>query len=124
MPLCIDSQLCGGESISGNDFFSDLEIEDPAVPFHMVLEDNYPNPFNPETTISYDLPEQTFVDITIYDIMGKKVCTIVNVLQSAGHKSIIWNAKDDYGIGVSAGLYIFQVQAGDFIQTKKMILVK
>ena len=56
--------------------------------------------------------------------MGKKVCTIVNVLQSAGHKSIIWNAKDDYGIAVSAGLYIFQVQAGDFIQTKKMILVK
>ena len=99
-------------------------VDSNIIPNSYKLYPAYPNPFNPETTISYDLPEQTFVDITIYDIMGKKVCTIVNVLQSAGHKSIIWNAKDDYGIAVSAGLYIFQVQAGDFIQTKKMILVK
>ena len=99
-------------------------MDSNTMPNSYKLYPAYPNPFNPETTISYDLPEQSFVDITIYDILGKKVSKIVNELQSAGHKSIIWNAEDEYGYQVSAGIYIYQVQANDFIQTKKMILVK
>ena len=94
------------------------------IPNSYKLYPAYPNPFNPETTIRYDLPEQSFVDITIYDMLGRKVRTIVNEQQNPVYKSILWNAKDDYGTAVSAGLYIYQVQAGNFIQTKKMILVK
>jgi len=94
------------------------------IPNSFRLFPAYPNPFNPGTTISYDLPEQSFVDITIYDMMGRQIRTIVNEEQDPGYKSVFWNAKDDYGRAVSAGLYIFQVQAGDFIQTKKMILLK
>ena len=84
----------------------------------------YPNPFNPETTIRYDLPEQTFVGITIYDVLGRKVRTIVNEQQDSGQRSIIWNAKDKNGQPVSAGIYLYQIQAGDFVQTKKLILIK
>ena len=84
----------------------------------------YPNPFNPETTIRYDLPEQTFVGITIYDVLGRKVRTIVNEQQDSGQRSIIWNAKDKNGQPVSAGIYLYQMQAGDFVQTKKLILIK
>ena len=99
-------------------------INSNIIPNSYKLYPAYPNPFNPETTISYDLPEQSFVEITIYDMLGKKVRTIVNEKQNPGHKSILWNAKDDYGTSVSAGLYIYQVQAGNFIQTNKMILLK
>ena len=99
-------------------------INSNIIPNSYKLYPAYPNPFNPETTISYDLPEQSFVEITIYDMLGKKVRTIVNEKQNPGHKSILWNAKDDYGTVVSAGLYIYQVQAGNFIQTNKMILLK
>jgi len=84
----------------------------------------YPNPFNPETTIRYDLPEQTFVFITIYDVLGRKVRTIVNEKQDSGQRSIIWNAKDENERSVSAGIYLYQIQAGDFVQTEKLILIK
>ena len=99
-------------------------MDSNTMPNSFKLYPAYPNPFNPETTISYDLPEQSFVEITIYDMLGKKVRSIVNEKQNPGHKSILWNAKDDYGTVVSAGLYIYQVQAGNFIQTNKMILLK
>ena len=85
---------------------------------------NYPNPFNPITQIRYDLPEDVLVNITIYDMMGRVVRTIVNGQQTVGFKSIQWNATNDYGKPVSAGIYLFQIQAGDFRQTKKMILLK
>ena len=99
-------------------------MDSNTMPNSFKLYPAYPNPFNPETTISYDLPEQSFVEITIYDMLGKKVRSIVNEKQNPGHKSILWNAKDDYGTVVSAGLYIYQVQADNFIQTNKMILLK
>mgnify|MGYP001476556554 CR=1 FL=1 len=101
--------------------WTDLGI---AIPDEYAIHQNYPNPFNPVTTLRYDLPEQAFVNIQIYDMLGRKVRTIVNEQQNPGYKSILWNAKDDYGTAVSAGLYIYQVHAGNFIQTKKMILVK
>ena len=95
-----------------------------AIPDEYAIHQNYPNPFNPVTTLRYDLPEQTFVNIQIYDMLGRQIRTIVNEQQDPGYKSVLWNAKDDYGRAASAGLYIYQVQAGGFIQTKKMVLVK
>jgi hypothetical protein len=94
------------------------------IPEVFVLHQNYPNPFNPITTLRYDLPEQATVNIIIYDIMGREVRTLVNTTQDADFKSVIWNATNDYGKPVSAGVYLYQIQAGEFVQTRKMVLLK
>lgn len=88
------------------------------------LSQNYPNPFNPVTVIHYDLPEDALVNITIYDMMGRIVKTMVNAQQNAGYKSVIWDATNNAGQPVSAGLYLYTIQAGAFRQTKKMVMLK
>ncbi len=94
------------------------------TPSKFSLNNNYPNPFNPLTTIRYVLPEDGFVNVTVYDVMGKPVKYLVNSQQNAGFKSIQWNATNDTGRSVGAGLYLYTIQAGDFRQTKKMVLLK
>ena len=107
---------------------SSFLINDPTlvveIPHSYRLHQNYPNPFNPITTLSYDLPEDAMVNTTIYDMMGKHVKTLINNTQNAGNKSIKWNATNDDGAPVSAGLYLYRIQAGDFRQSKKMVLLK
>ena len=88
------------------------------------LYSNYPNPFNPVTTLGYDLPENGLVNITIYDMLGNVINNLVNANQSSGYKSIQWNATDNEGETVSSGVYLYKIQAGDFVDTKKMILLK
>ena len=95
-----------------------------AVPTVFALEQNYPNPFNPSTQIRYALPEATSVTITVYDMMGRKVRTLVQDAQSAGYHTALWNATNDRGLPVSAGMYIYTLQAGDHHHMKKMILLK
>jgi flagellar hook assembly protein FlgD len=85
---------------------------------------NFPNPFNPITTLRYDLPEQGFVTITIYDMLGREIRTLVNATQYAGFKSVIWDATNNQGVPVSAGVYLYKIQAGEFVQTRKMVLLK
>jgi flagellar hook assembly protein FlgD len=101
-----------------------LSIVDDLIPEVFALHQNYPNPFNPTTQIKYDLPEDAMGNITIYDMMGRQVKTLVNGLQTAGYKSIQWDATNDKNHPVSAGLYLYTIQAGEFSQTKKMILLK
>jgi len=102
-----------------------LEIYNNAqIPKEYILNQNYPNPFNPVTTLRYDLPEQSDVTITIYNMLGRKVKTLVNSTQDAGFKSVIWDATNYQGNPVSAGVYLYQIQAGEFVQTKKMVLLK
>ena len=98
--------------------------ETSKLPNKFVIRQNYPNPFNPVTTLRYDLPEQSMVNIIIYDLLGREVRTLVNQTQDAGFRSVIWNATNDYGKPVSAGVYLYQIQAGEFVQTKKMVLLK
>jgi hypothetical protein len=88
------------------------------------IHQNYPNPFNPVTTLQYNLPVNGLVSIIIYNILGKEVKTLVNTTQDAGYKSVNWNATNNYGKPVSAGVYLYQIQAGEFVQTKKMVLLK
>ena len=103
----------------------DLSVGDAAVlPQKFFLDQNYPNPFNPVTTLRYDLPKNSFVYIIIYDMLGREVKRLVNETQEAGYMSVIWNATNDQGNPVSAGVYLYQIQAGDFVQTKKMVLLK
>ena len=84
----------------------------------------YPNPFNPITNIRYELAEETFVEIIIYDLLGNVINDLINTYQSSGYKSIQWNATNNQGQPVSAGLYLYTIQAGKFRQTKKMVLLK
>ena len=88
------------------------------------LKNCYPNPFNPITTLRYELPEDALVNITIYDMMGRKVKTLINDQQTPGYRSTQWNATNDVNSPVSAGIYLYMIQAGDFRQTKKMVLLK
>ena len=94
------------------------------IPDEFSLHQNYPNPFNPVTTLRYDLPEADLVSITIYDMLGREVKTLINQTQEAGYRSVIWDATNDYGKPVSAGIYLYQIHAGEYISTKKMVLLK
>ena len=102
----------------------ELSVDGHQIPDKFTLHQNHPNPFNPVTTLRYDLPEDTMVNITIYDMMGRVVRTMVNTQQNTGFKSVRWNATNDAGSSVSAGLYLYMIKAGDFRQTKKMVLLK
>jgi hypothetical protein len=101
-----------------------LSIDETILPKRFTLHQNFPNPFNPVTTLRYDLPENGHVNITIYDMLGRQVKTLINQTQDAGYRSVIWNATNDYGKPVSAGIYLYQIHAGDNMQTKKMVLLK
>ena len=103
---------------------STLSNQAETVPDHLSLLQNYPNPFNPVTTLRYELSQESFVKITIYDMLGNVVNNLVNRNQRRGSKSVQWNATNDQGQPVSTGLYIYTIQTGDFIQTKKMLLLK
>ena len=101
-----------------------LSVDEPELVNNYILLDNYPNPFNPTTTIQYELSQRSDIQITIYDLLGRKVTTIVSEIQEAGYKSVIWDATNSNGQPVSAGVYLYRIKAGDFVQTKKMILLK
>ena len=99
-------------------------VNNITMPGQFKIHQNYPNPFNPVTTIRYDLPENSLVNITIYDMLGKQVTTLINQTQDAGYRSVIWDATNDYGKPVSAGIYLSQIHAGEYISTKKIVLLK
>jgi len=119
-PECIEDYV-GYQDTANCD---QVSITEQTLPFTYNLYNPYPNPFNPVTTLRYDLPEQSHVNIIIYDMLGRQVRTLVNQTQEAGIKSVLWNATNDYGKQVSAGVYLYQIQAGEFVQTKKMVLLK
>ena len=93
-------------------------------PSEFSLNQNYPNPFNPSTQISYNLPENAMVTINVYDLMGRSVRTLVSSNQIAGYRSVSWDATNNVGEPVSAGMYVYVAQAGEYSQTKKMLLLK
>jgi len=94
------------------------------MPIAFTLHQNYPNPFNPITNLRYDLPEQAQVTLTVFDLMGRQITQLVNTTQDVGYKSVQWNATNSFGKPVSAGVYLYQIRAGEFIQTKKMVVLK
>jgi|GEM_PF-672853 len=98
--------------------------EEVAVVNEYRLEQNFPNPFNPTTTINYSLKENSDVQIIIFNTLGRKVRTLVDKNEAAGHYSVRWDGKNDIGNFVATGLYFYKIKAGSFIETKKMILMK
>ena len=94
------------------------------LPKEFALHDNYPNPFNPNTTIRFDLPKTSDISIIIYNVLGQKIRSLDRPQMNAGYHSIRWDATNDFGSPVSAGVYLYQLQAKGFVKTKKMILLK
>jgi hypothetical protein len=101
-----------------------LSTEGEGVPVQFALHENYPNPFNPTTTLRFDLPEVSNLTLTIYNMLGQKVRTFNYQNTSAGYHSVKWNATNDYGDPVGAGVYLYQLQTKDFVKTRKMVLLK
>ena len=120
--------VSGGDNSEYSDILSVtldwMSVEGDQLPKTYALHQNYPNPFNPITTLRYGLPEDAMVNITIYDMMGRVVSNLVNNQQYGGYKSVQWNATNNQGEPVSAGVYLYKIQAGDFVDTRKMILLK
>jgi len=98
--------------------------EEVSIPGEFALHPNFPNPFNPTTMIAYDLPDASDVQLDIYDLMGRNINRVVNQNQSAGRHFVTWNANDYLGNQVSAGVYLYRLQAGNMIFTRKMVLMK
>jgi PKD repeat protein len=109
-----------------------LEIESPLtslsssriVPDDFYLGQNFPNPFNPATTIFFSLPRTMHVTIDVYNVLGKKVSTIYDGTASAGSNSVIWNGSDQYGEPAASGVYFYRMKAGDLVMSRKMVLMK
>lgn len=98
--------------------------EDNIPPKEFRLFQNYPNPFNPVTTLHYDLPKRSDITLMIYDILGRQVRTLVQGMEEPGYKSVRWDGTNDLGQQVSAGVYLYRIEAGDFTQTRKMVLLR
>ena len=95
------------------------EVEVAAVPNEYALENNYPNPFNPTTTINFQLPQDGHAELAIYNMVGQKVATLVNGQVNAGYHSVTWEAGNH-----PSGIYLYRLEAGDFTQTHRMVLLK
>ena len=121
----IDSVKAGGEDrILYVNRYDYLSIESEGIPTEFALHENYPNPFNPTTQIRFDLPEMGNVTLSIYNMLGQKVKTFNMQSAPAGYHALNWNATNDLGAPVSAGVYLYQLQTDGFVNTKKMILLK
>ena len=101
-----------------------LSIAAEGVPLEFALHENYPNPFNPTTTLRFDLPEISDITLTIYNMLGQKVRTFDYQNTSAGYHSVTWDATNDFGQQVGAGVYLYQLQTINFVKTRKMVLLK
>ena len=99
-----------------------LKTED--TPLVFSLSQNAPNPFNPETIISYALPQSEQVKLVIYNVLGQEIRTLVNAFKLAGRYRVMWNSRDDFGRSVSSGVYFYQITAGEFTNTRKMLILK
>ena len=120
----VESFRINQETVFTSTVLTSIEPTNGELPEEFKLYAAYPNPFNPVTTLRYDLPEDAMVSITIYDVMGRRVKSLVNTIQTEGYRSVRWDATNSFGEPVSAGMYIYMIQAGQFTKTKKMVLLK
>jgi hypothetical protein len=101
-----------------------VEAEEQVQIYQFVLFQNYPNPFNPVTTINYQVPNQTHIEISIYNLSGKKVCSLLEENKSVGHYQVQWEGKDDSGEQVASGIYLCTMKADQYVQTIRMLLLR
>jgi hypothetical protein len=125
--LAVANELSDNVSILQNLTNDVTSVDDGAgarLPDEFRLEQNYPNPFNPATSIAYSLDARAHVTIDIYNVLGRKVRTLINDTQPAGSYQVVWDGTDQTGRAVATGLYLYRLQIGERAATKKMILLK
>mgnify|MGYP000742991273 CR=1 FL=1 len=133
--IWMDSQLllediegCIGQldecGVCDGDGLNCMAINSNMVPDQFNLFQNYPNPFNPATRILYDVPQETHIRLTVYDLLGSEVSILVNQTEQPGFKTIIWNGRDHSGRPLSSGIYISRLETKTFSFSKKMLLLK
>ncbi len=123
MNIMVMSDICWIDTISFS-IGEQLNIDEERIPKEFSLYNSYPNPFNPITTIGYQLPKDAIVNLTIFDMMGRQVKNLVNEQQRAGIRTVKWDSTNDQGQSISAGVYLYSIGTEEFRQTKKMILLK
>ncbi len=100
-------------------------VKDAAVPTSFALDDARPNPFNPSTTIAYEVPEQTHIILTVYNMLGQEVVNLVDQVQQPGRFEAVWNGTNTRGAGVASGIYLYRIVSGSgYVDTKRMTLLK
>jgi hypothetical protein len=137
-PACYDSTLVGPKTLAVTGLecvclpcgppppppVFDRPSTSSTLPKEFALEQNSPNPFNPSTAIRYSIPEPAKVELRIYNILGQAVKTLVDEEQLPGFYQEVWDGTDERGKNLSSGIYLYQIRAGDKVQTKKMQLIK
>jgi hypothetical protein len=116
----IQSALQGGATASSGA----PEQTAAEIPVSFVLDQNYPNPFNPSTRIRYGLPRQSRVTITVHNLLGQEIARLTEGEQGAGYHEVQWNGTNASGVTVGTGVYFYRIQAADFVELRKMLLVK
>ncbi len=109
----------GQTNVNFNFTLTDVEGQPSSIPDKYSLSQNYPNPFNPVTAIKYSIPNEGFVSLKIYNVLGSEVATLVNEFKNAGSYNVSFNAEN-----LSSGVYYYKLKSGTFVETKKMILLK
>jgi hypothetical protein len=99
-------------------------IAEKNIPATFYLHQNYPNPFNPETHIQFGLARKVKVQLVIYNVLGQQVKKLITHHMSPGKHEVIWDGRSDFGVRVSSGIYFYRLKAGDYVKTRKMILLK
>jgi hypothetical protein len=102
----------------------DEETEEEKLPQEFALSQNYPNPFNPSTMIKFSLPVRSYVNLSIFNVLGQKVVTVADDIFEAGYHTVNWDGQDSNGRQVSSGIYIYRIQADTFADSRKMLLIK
>jgi len=102
-----------------SEMITSVSLEAAALPLSFMLHQNFPNPFNPSTTIKYELPRSAVVNLSVYDLLGRMVSVLVNERREAGVHEVKFN-----GSNLASGVYFYRLTAGDFVQTRKLLLVR
>ena len=122
--LNTDASFACSASASQHTLGDDLHMQTASLPGSYQLHTNYPNPFNPVTTISFDLPEASQVSLEVFDMMGRRIATLINGTLGAGTHAANWDASTTTGASVASGMYLYRIKAGSFVATRRMILMK
>ena len=127
-PLPTDFQVADGVLVDlegNNDALTQVEIGNlKPTPDRFALSQNAPNPFNPSTNITYELPEASRVRLAIYNLLGQEVRTLINGSVEAGYYTATWDGRDAAGRQVASGIYLYRIQADNFVQARRMMLLK
>jgi hypothetical protein len=128
----LTGQTYGGQDITGTDAIQTVGCSSPkavavaeaGIPEGFALLQNYPNPLNPETEIGFQLPEANHIVVKIFNILGEEIRTLVDQPYEPGSHRVRWDGRDERGNPVASGIYLYQLQAGDFSQVRKMSLLR